>query len=197
MIGYFRINSKYYNLNLELNNKITILNGDSAIGKSQILTLYDDYLRGLPGVYIDASNPVETRSLTVLKYSGMERFIFLIDENFKLNNESIINLINKSNSLFILINREFIPELNYSMDDIYTLIRQNEKYVTKRSYQKSDIFNKNTKNIIKDSKSGFEFYNNILNNCISSYGNSNIVKYLKDYDNCNVIFDALSIGPYI
>ena len=193
MIGRYEIeiynNKVHYQLTITRN--ITIIRGDSATGKSELirlLTLYN-------------SNPSSSgitlicdKKCIVLNDENWELFtgsytdrIFFIDEgNEFLCKKEFADVIKSADNYFVIVSRESFPQLPYSVDEIYGL-RESEdsgKYrQAKRFYNEMyKIYGKmpgivNSPEIIitEDSNSGYEFFNAIFKDkCVSAGGKSNV-----------------------
>ncbi len=119
--------------------------------------------------------------------------------------------IQNSNNYYVIVSREGIPTLPYSVEEIYG-IRTSGKYGTLRqSYHEFyRIYNMNQSQMVEpelllteDSNSGYQFFDYICreNNlqCISANGKSNLFRYLKIHRNEKVlaIADGAAFGSEI
>lgn len=197
-----KINSPLMNYRLSFNNRVNILRGDSATGKSFLLRLLDNRRNSK----IDIQSTYKLFHINVdMILNGLplnDDIVYILDEGDGIENSEIINLINKSRFKFILITRESdLENVNYGIYQIYNLHQSGKYNISKPSYD-YDLNNRllNTDKIVEivteDSKSGFEYYYNYNNfSVVSSFGNSNINKYIKD--NQIIVIDSLAYGPFI
>ena len=128
MTGKFQIvlynNKVHYRLTVERN--LTILRGDSATGKSELIRLLTVY-NGNPrssGITL-----ICEKECTVLNEGNWQLFlqtycnrIFFIDEgNAFLRTKEFADTVSGSDNYFVIISRESLPQLPYSVDEIYGL----------------------------------------------------------------------------
>lgn len=197
-----KVNSNLMNYRLFFGNRVNILRGDSATGKSFLLRLLDNKRNSK----IDIQSTCKLFHINVdMILNGLplnDDTVYVLDEGDGIENSEIVNLINKSRFKFLLITRESdLENVNYGIHQIYNLYQLGKYNISKPSYD-YDLNNRllNTDKIVEivteDSKSGFEFYSNYNNfSVVSSFGNSNINKYIKD--NQIVVIDSLAYGPFI
>ncbi len=117
-------NKIQYNLTIKRN--ITILRGESASGKSELIRLISTY----------NSNPASSgitlicdRKCTVLTEENWRLFIetytntiFFIDEgNTFLRSKAFAQTVKSADAYFVIISREKLPQLPYSIDEVYGL----------------------------------------------------------------------------
>lgn len=139
----------------------------------------------------------------------MENCIILIDEeNGYTHTNDFANLIKHSSNYFILITREDIPNLPYSIKAVYdlsTIKVSNQYYVTNSErYVSNGVGNKNINCIItEDSKSGRQFINEVSNISVLNLkdnGNSNLShnckKVLDSGKKPLVIADGAALGAF-
>lgn len=197
-VNFLRIRYKEYDVNLELRNKITILRGDSATGKTKLVELI---------TAIDSLGRTDiiesSRDIIPLgpKNTGpfLDNKIYITDEVNSSTSVDFARNIKECNSNFIIINRDSLYSLNYGAFDIYDMVKLRGKITAFKRYENienKDIFNKNAQNLVEDSKSGYQFYSSILKDVKSTNGASNIVNFLSMGITQNIILDEYSIGPY-
>ena len=197
-VNFLRIKYKEYDVNLELRNKITILRGDSATGKTKLVELI---------TAIDSLGRTDiiesSRDIIPLgpKNTGpfLDNKIYITDEVNSSTSVDFARNIKECNSNFIIINRDSLYSLNYGAFDIYDMVKLRGKIIAFKRYENienKNIFNKNAQNLIEDSKLGYQFYSSILKDVKSTNGASNIVNFLSRGITQNIILDEYSIGPY-
>lgn len=206
-------NKVHYHLTIKRN--ITIFQGDSASGKSEMLRLLTAYNNRLEssGVTLicEKTCTVLTEEDWELRLSGYhDRIIFIDEGNLFLRSKRFAKYVKQSNNYFVIIYRDSLYELPYSIEEIYGLheSRSAQKYRNpKRIY--NEQFHLYTafpqtrispeRVIVEDSNSGYEFFCHVFGKkCISAKGKSNI-KYLLLSQNNNqntlVIVDGAAFGP--
>ena len=205
-------NKVHYHLVIKRN--ITILRGDSATGKSELIRLLS----------LQNANPNSSgvtliceRECTVLNEGNWKLFIesyknriFFIDEgNPFLRTKEFAEAMKGSDNYFVIISRENFPQFPYSIEEIYGL-REGEaagKYrQTRRIYNEMFQLYGDFQNpqafpellITEDSNSGNEFFELLhLGKCMSARGKSNIKGLLLEHADQNVlaIVDGAAFGP--
>lgn len=198
------IKGKRINYLLEIQDRITIIRGDSATGKTTMVKIISQQLRGINnGFEINTSFYlkevlVDNIALPDLNYNNL----YILDEGTLEASNQFANFVNKSRSHFIIISRDRLPNVLYSFESIYEFYNDNGITKLKRKYEELNDQHINklklNKLITEDSNSGYQFYNKFRNiNVITSKSNSKISKMIKDMDNIIVVFDSIAIGPYI
>ena len=203
-----------------LNRNITIIEGNSATGKTVLLSLIraakDKTLQGF--IRVDCDYPC-------IAFSGDEygwerriketenSVIFFDEDASYVKTEEFAKAIQNTSNYYVIVNRESLSNLPYSVDEIYG-IKESGKYGSLepvvnefyRIYSKYDNFedNKdiNVDNIItEDKKAGYQFFNQVYNcNCFSSGGNGSIIKPLEnipDDEETLIIADGAAFGSQV
>lgn len=207
----------------DVKRKITKITGDSAIGKS---TLYSDIVdNSLRHISVERykDNKIEPTSvkLVTVDNSNYEIIfnssnnIILIDEFIlNLRDNNIIDAIKYSDNYFILITREALGQVSYSVDEIYTLSMKTFNRVQHTytlvplntlSINKSAMSEKDILLLTEDSGAGNKFFREVFKEFIvkSSNGKDNILSKLLDilsvypYYNIFVIADGAAFGSVI
>lgn len=218
MIGKYEIeiynNKVHYFLTVKRN--VTLLQGDSATGKSELLRLIQDREENgaSSGITLicDAKCTVLTAVDWELRLKSMRRHIVFIDEtaNF-LKTARFAGMVRGSDNYFVIICRDALNQLPYSIEEIYGLrnASNTQKY---RPYKK--VYNEmyrlynlrlNAKIIpdtviTEDSNAGYELYKEIYpQKCISAGGKTRIYEMIRSHvgETVVVIVDGAAFGPEI
>ncbi|SCZ76095.1 hypothetical protein [Pseudobutyrivibrio xylanivorans] len=216
MIGKYEIdlynNKVHYHLTVKRN--ITVLRGDSASGKSELIRLLSLYNSSPESSGITLKCEKNCNVLTEenwkLFIDTYEERIFFIDEgNSFLQSKEFAEKVKKANHYFVIVSREKMSQLPYSIEEIYGLRenREADKYrVAKRVYNEMyqlygnsrPLLSAPTAVITEDSNSGNDFFNELYGSkCVSANGKSNIKKMLAQAteDNVLAIVDGAAFGP--
>ena len=174
MKGMHRIivQNKRIRYDFALKRNITVIRGDIATGKTALVDMIREHFENgsASGVELicDKECTVLDGRTWVGQLSMMKDCIVFIDEgnDFVLSND-FASAIQDTDNYYVIVTREGIPSLPYSVDEIYG-IRDSGKYGTLRRtynefyhlYRMTD-FNqtvKPEKMIIENSNSGFQFF---------------------------------------
>ena len=207
-------NKVHYFLTVKRN--ITILQGDSATGKTELIRLIQEAETNgqSSGISVKCS-----KSCTVLtpvdwelRLSSLCDHIVFIDETASfIRSKRFAELVRGSDNYFVIVTRDALSQLSYSIDEIYGLRRSNDsqKYKTyRRIYNEMyRIYNPDIlsideigKVITEDSCSGFELYSLLYGSiCESAGGKSKVYDLIHKYrsENTVVIVDGAAFGAEI
>lgn len=198
-----------------LRRNITIIRGDSATGKTTMVELIRDYKS------LGADSGVELfceKNCVVIEgndwknqLSHVQQSIVFIDEgNRFVSSVEFSRFIQNTDNYYVLITREGLPTLPYSVEEIYG-IRSSGKYggikpiyheMYRMYFDKiPPIKIEPTQIITEDSNSGYQFFKDLCNDrnikCISARGKSNICSELLkiNSESVVVIADGAAFGP--
>ena len=214
MIGKYDIEvvTRKVDYQLTVERNITILSGNSATGKS---TLYraikqfenDGRASGIkltcdrPCVILEGKN--WENDLKEIKQS-----IVFVDEGAKfINTEEFAIAIKKSDNYYVLITRQDLGNLPYSIHEIYELDTNrigNRMFCKQQQIYKSNNIAQNaiiSKIVTEDSKTGYEFYNEYAKThniqCEHADGKTNVSKKIVNKNNSQttlIIVDGAAYG---
>ena len=187
------IQNKRIKYDFELNRSITIIRGDSATGKTALVDMVREYENqgSDSGIQLFAEKHccvLEGSKWQSLINNISDSIVFIDEGNNFVSSKDFASAIQGSSNYYVIVTRESLETLPYSVDEIYG-IRSEGKYggikqtynQMYRIYSKPDNQNVSPKLIItEDSNSGFEFFNAVSgdSHCISADGKSNIFKKL-------------------
>lgn len=198
----------------EIKRNITIIQGDSATGKTTLINMLRqaENLGESSGVDVLSNVPcriLEGVSWKLILQNTAGTIFFIDEENAFINTEEFAAEVRGSDNYFVLITRENLYNLPYSVEEIYGLYASGRYQNTKKIYQQmyriySDIQELPIKPelfIVEDSNSGYEFFKAVSDErnleCESAGGKSNIfskIKNVKNREMC-VIADGAAIEP--
>lgn len=133
-VDYIKVNYKSYEIEIELRNKITILTGLSATGKTKLLEL----IQAISD--LDKTGIVETsQEIIPLGPRNIGPFldnkIYLMDE-LKPNTATTFNKnIKQCKSKFVIVTRDTLYNLNYGAYDIYEIYKEKLAIKAKLKYK--------------------------------------------------------------
>ena len=216
MKGIHRIivQNKRVKYDFELRRNITVLRGDSATGKTNLIEMIREYANNGSSSSIKLTCDKPCHILEGATWLGqlsvMKDSIVFIDEGnpFVLTNE-FASSIRQTDNYYVIVSRESLPNLPYSIEEIYG-IRLSRKYGgLKQIYNEFYHFygrqlpqeETHPDTIItEDSNAGYQFFSGICPEeitCISANGKTNILGRIKEGSSAQcilVIADGAAFG---
>lgn len=214
-------NRVQYRFTIERN--ITILRGNSATGKTTLIGLISQFERNgnRSGVQLVCARNciVLTSEFWRQKLDAAHNSLVFIDEDsdFILTQE-FASAAKQSDCYFIIVSRATLPNLPYSVNEIYELRNVTRGYgKIRRLYTEfqriyserqmksveADTFKPDCI-IVEDSNSGYQFFQNVFKKSgipvESANGNSGIFAVIQNqplHANLLIIADGAAFGPYI
>lgn len=197
-----------------IKRNITIIQGDSATGKTTLINMLRqaENLGESSGIDVISDVPckiLEGSNWKIILENSVGNIFFTDEENSFVNTEEFASVVKESDNYFVLITRENLYNLPYSVDEIYGLHESGKYNDTRKIYQQMyHIYSieekfpiEPKKIIVEDSNSGYEFFKSISTEkniaCLSAGGKSNIFSLLKKQssEEICVIADGAAIGP--
>lgn len=205
-------NRLHYEFDIKRN--ITIIQGNSATGKTTLVDMLRQHMNLGSSSGIDVRCDVPCRVLEGIDWkiilANLRGMILFIDEgNDFITTEEFAAAVKGSDNYFVIITRENLYNLPYSVEEIYGLHSSGKYQNTRRIYQQTYRIYANLQSlplqpkkiIVEDSNSGYEFFKNICDGsdieCVSAEGKSNLFSVLKKSgkrETC-LIADGAAIGP--
>lgn len=181
----------------DIKRNITIVRGDSATGKTTLVSLIDTYdrLGADSGVEVSCSR----RCLTVnnsnwesVLNSVSECIVFIDEENTVIKSDDFARKIKDTDNYYVIITRENLPNLPYSVEEIYGIHTSGRYADMRRTYNsfyqlytvdEQSAAGKAETVIVEDSNSGYDFFKAVVAddiNCISAGGKTKIKRTVMD-----------------
>ena len=198
----------------DIKRNTTIIRGDSATGKSTLVSFIRERMNlgDSSGINISSDKALSVlegpRWKTILK-DIHDEIVFIDEENGFIKSKDFADAIKETDNYYVLVTRENLKNLPYSVEEIYGIHSSGKFHDLKRvmnsfyrlySIEKISSKVRPEEVITEDLNSGFEFFENILREhgipCKSAKGKSNIIKCLSDCTDKNtVVFaDGAAIG---
>lgn len=211
------VSTKRLKYEFELRRNLTIIQGDSATGKTTLIDMIRDFVNNPSGTPVeincDKKCYVLEGALWKEQLAGISDSIIFIDEgNEFIKSTDFAQEIQQTDNYYVIVTREALPSLPYSVEEIYG-IRTSGKYGTlKQSYHEFyRLYGENTYEnevepeiiITEDSNSGYQFFKQVCKEnqlkCESMDGKSNVFHYLNLHRNEKilVIADGAAFGSEI
>lgn len=206
------VKNRHITFSFTLERNVTVITGDSGTGKTKLINMVRDYseLGRSSGVNLRCDKTyivLEGRNWEQILADTHNSVVFVEESTRFLTSHAFAQAMKKSDNYYVLVTRELLPQIPYSIDCIKQIIKNNSKpkldsiykniRVKKISSFPYDIV------ITEDSKSGFQLFTKAAEKhkakCISAGGKSGILPLLNKYTDKKilVIADAAALGSEI
>ena len=202
------VQNKRIHYDFVIRRNITVIQGDSATGKTTLIDMIREYYENgaASGVELICDKEcavLEGRTWAAQLSAIIDSIVFIDEGNLFVRETDFAAAIQKTDNYYVIVTREGIPTLPYSVEEIYG-VRNSGKYGTLKKtynefyhlYQVTDIRTsvRPEKIIAEDSNSGFQFFHGICSggntDCVSAKGKSNIFPLIIDNQNENILIIA-------
>lgn len=208
------VSTKRLKYDFVIRRNITIIQGNSATGKTTLVDMIREAVNNTSGTSVDLVCDkkcfVLDGTLWKEQLAAVSNSIVFIDEgNEFIKTIEFSKFIQNTDNYYVIVTRESLPTLPYSVEEIYGIKTSGKYGKLEQKFNEfyriygSDIYKEsihpNTV-LTEDSNSGYQFFKSICNDshikCESLNGKSNIFQYLNSHDNENilVIVDGAAFG---
>ena len=212
-----KVENNFVRYDFTIRRNITVVRGDSATGKTQLINMLLEYGDGSgdSGVSLVCDKPcyvlTDDRNWQLILEHTQDTIIFIDEEHDFITTEAFASAVKNSDNYYVLGTRNRLPMLPYSVEEIYGIhvsgkyksLRQtyNEFY---RIYGQTtpDVQIRPQRLITEDSNSGYDFFHAVAQPmqipCSAAGGSSQIFTALKNLpdDACTLIVaDGAAFGP--
>ena len=216
MKGTYRVvvSTKRLKYDFVIRRNITIIQGNSATGKTTLVDMIREAVNNPSGASVDLVCDkkcfVLDGTLWKEQLTAVSNSIVFIDEgNEFIKTIEFSKFIQNTDNYYVIVTRESLPTLPYSVEEIYGIKSSGKYGKLEQKFNEfyriygSDIYKQSIHPdtvLTEDSNSGYQFFKSICNNshikCESLNGKSNIFQYLNSHDNENilVIVDGAAFG---
>lgn len=202
------IQNKRIRYDFEIKRNITIIRGDSATGKTALVDMVrEHYENGAnSGIELQCGKKcvvLEGRNWQLQLSSFRDSIVFIDEVNGFVSSKEFATDIQKTNNYYIIVTRESLSALPYSVNEVYGIKNSGKYGSLKQTYNEfyqlygQDIYTseiKPDKLLTEDSNSGFQFFQNTCRErgleCVSAKGKSNIFAYLTRHEKGKVLVIA-------
>lgn len=206
------VKNKHITFSLTLERNVTVLTGDSGTGKSKLINMIRNYAKfgKSSGVTLRCDRPcivLEGKAWEQILEETHESIVFVEESTRFLTSHDFAKAIQESDNYYVLVTREPLPQISYSIDSIKQIIKNNSKPKFDKIYKHLSVNNISQFPydivIVEDSKSGLQLFTKSAEKwnvtCVSSNGKSRILPLLKKHNEKDilVIADAAALGSEI
>lgn len=198
MVGKYNIelSNNYTKYFFSVERNITIIQGNSASGKSELVRLLTSYERDgvSSGISVRSDVPlhvVDSRNWQLQIQSFSDSIIFIDETGGFVKPEEFARLAQKNANYFVIINRDPLRELSYSVREIYGFKASREAQKYHGAYR---VYNEMVPLyhlqepaispdvvITEDTNSGYAFFQKMFScSCLAAGGKGRIIEKLTD-----------------
>lgn len=204
----------------EIRRNLTVIRGDSATGKTTLIELLEDYRSGDEDSAVQITSDVPCRVFADHSDTWRQALeaitdsvVFIDEDNTFLRTKQFAEAVRGSSNYFVLITREALPELPYSINEIYGIRTSgkyhfpeqvyHEFYPLYEDYMGAEEEEGSKQIITEDAKAGYQFFQSFCSKpdiCVGAGGNSNLYSVLKSQPRTNsiaLIADGAAFGSQI
>lgn len=209
-----RVSNVSLRFDFTIRRNITIVKGNSATGKTTLVEMIRDHYENgeNSGITLDCDKECRViggRDWKAVLSTAHDSIIFIDEDNEFLPTDEFAEAIKRSDNYYVIVTREGLPNLPYSVTEIYG-IRVSGKYASlEQTYNEfyriyGDTYSDNEMVpdtlIVEDSNAGYDFYKKTTRmQVISAEGNSNTFAALLAHKEGKrlVIADGAAFGAEI
>lgn len=218
MTGKYEIRIENRSLVYEftIRRNITVIRGNSATGKTTLIEMISSYESDGEESGVSLNCKKNCTVLTDVRWEEnlgqIHDSIIFIDEDYRfVRSQKFAEMVKESDDYFVLVTRDNLYNLPYSVDEIYGIHVSGKYSDLKKTYNSlyhvygvTPLPGHNSKEqvrqlIIEDSNAGYDFFSGISSNaeCISAGGKTRIYRTLLENKDscCLVIADGAAFGP--
>lgn len=214
----FIVRGKRARFSFVIRRNITIIKGDSATGKTTLLSMMYEYLRsGRESGYSVETNAnyfVYMRDEPERHWTDVlpplhDTVIFIEENNEFILSQEFAEFVETSGNYFVIVNRAPLKMLPYSVHEIYEIVTSGQHtgleeqwHTFQELYSNYPLAENNRMEYVltEDSNSGFEFCEIVFSESkvLSAGGNSNISRRINDTEgDLLIIADGAAFGAYM
>ncbi|MCR5777917.1 MAG: translation initiation factor 2 [Lachnospiraceae bacterium] len=207
-IHHITVSNSTVKYDFDIRRNITIIKGDSATGKTTLVELINEYYEsgadsGVTLICDKTCRVIAGRDWNTVLSTITDSIVFIDEDNSFLTSYDFAEVVRESDNYYVLVTREGLVNLPYSVDEIYG-IRTSGKYAgLKQSYHEfyhiygdhkpQNAINPDTV-VVEDSNSGYDFFSNISKDksysVVSAGGKTNVFKTVSEDAEGNVVVIA-------
>ena len=211
-----RIENARIQFKLTLTRSLTVIRGKSATGKTTLVDMVAEYQENgrASGITLSSEKPCVALAghgwLPALE-STADSFVFIDEASGFAHSEEFAHAVRASDNYYVIVSREDLPMLPYSVEEVYELRNTTSRYPgirkfyahAQRMYAEIPAMADPQLVIVEDSNAGFEFFEALCNRsgieCVSARGKGNVLAALREHARTNtlVIADGAAFGPHM
>lgn len=208
----FYIKNRQIAFKFDLERNVTILTGDSGTGKTKLINMVRNYSREgkASGITLKCDKPcvvLDDNNWDIILERTKNSIVFVEESTKFLSKHEFASAILNTDNYYVLVTREPLSQIPYSIDAIKQIIKNNSKPKIEKMYENVSVRDISSFPydlvIVEDSKAGFQFFSKATEkwnlSCETANGKSNILALLnkREEKRILVIADAAALGSEI
>ena len=201
----------------DIKRNITVIQGDSATGKTTLVDLLLAYASDKEGSGVRLESDVNCAVMIANSdnwqaiLAAYDNQIVFIDEDASyIFSKEFAKAIQNTTNYYVLITRRPLTELPYSIKEIYGIRTSGKFHYPEQVYHEFyEIYSEETKEsaqggcriLTEDRKAGYQFFEEAFGKerCVSAEGNARLASYIDDHEDeaLYAIADGAAFGAYI
>ena len=138
-IHHIEVSNKWAKYHFDLYRNITLITGDSGTGKTTLFRMIADHAREGKASGVHLSSDIPCVALTDSDWEhqlqGFQNSFVFVDEDARfVSSREFARSVSGSDNYFVLITRDVLHELPYSVDEIYEIQTKGKKHTLKKMY---------------------------------------------------------------
>ncbi|MCR5451519.1 MAG: translation initiation factor 2 [Lachnospiraceae bacterium] len=213
------LETKHLKYEFDICRNITVINGDSATGKTTLVSLLQEYglRQDSSGIRLQSDVPcvVFSGSSDNWKYmlDGYKGSIVFFDEGYDfVFSKEFSEAISHTDNYYVIIARKPLKNLPYSTKEIYGIRTSGKYHFPEQVYHEfypmieGSVFDGGVEAdreyilLVEDEKSGYQFFSSVTDICEGVGGNAkfyNVIQKTGREKNICIIADGAAFGAYI
>ncbi|MCM1083634.1 MAG: translation initiation factor 2 [Clostridium sp.] len=210
------ISNNFVQYRFEICRNITVIKGDSATGKTTLVDMIREYYENgeQSGVSLSCDKKcmtLEGKQWEILLEQMHDTIVFIDEGNSFISSNEFSEMVKNSDNYYVIVTREKLPNLPYSVDEIYGIKTSGKYGALKKTYNEfyriyGDLTGKSFEPslvLVEDSNSGYEFFEEVSKgydwDVFSAGGKTKIFDCLQQNKDKNIIViaDGAAFGSEI
>ncbi|MBO6148118.1 MAG: translation initiation factor 2 [Lachnospiraceae bacterium] len=203
----------------DVRRNITVLQGESATGKTTLIDILAEYSKKGRGGGIRVQSDVPcfvfngSADRWMYELGGMSGGVIFIDEDYRfIQSNEFAEYLAHSDNYYVLVTRKPLYNLPYSINEIYGIRTSGKYHFPEKIYHEFyPIYGDNYGNIsdekrilllIEDKEAGYDFFKDMVGDgrCMSAEGNAGIYPRIIEIGSSEdilLIADGAAFGSYV
>lgn len=211
-----RVENARVQFKLSLRRSLTVIRGASATGKTTLVGLIAEHEAEGAASGVSLSSPKPCKVLSGRNWlrdleEMSDSFVFIDEGSEFLRTNDFARAIKGTDNYYVIVSRESLPALPYSVEEVYELKNATSRYPgvrkfytrARRMYATVPQVAEPQKVIVEGSNAGYEFFKALCDRsgipCVSARGKGNVLAALRacGEERVLIVADGAAFGPHM